>query len=165
MNWEVVGAIGELVGAAAVIATLFFLAIQVRHSAKATEENTRFLKASIIRSGDDSIADFSYRLALEPGLNQLWIDGAAAQELSENDQIRFFHIARNFFGIHAVSYFEFKASGDQVAQDKLVNFVAEQIQANPGLKHIWEFLPSTPFSSYSEFINFVNARIDKLQVV
>ena len=35
MNWEAVGAIGEVVGAVAVIATLLYLAIQIRQNTKA----------------------------------------------------------------------------------------------------------------------------------
>ena len=34
INWEAVGAIGEIVGATAVVLTLFYLAAQVRHSSK-----------------------------------------------------------------------------------------------------------------------------------
>ena len=37
MNWEAIGAVGEIGGAAGVIITLVYLAIQVRSSAKATE--------------------------------------------------------------------------------------------------------------------------------
>ena len=33
MNWDAIGAIGEIVGAIAVVATLAYLAIQTRHSA------------------------------------------------------------------------------------------------------------------------------------
>ena len=44
MDWEAIGAIGEVVGAAAVIVTLFYLAIQLRHSKEATESNTRMLE-------------------------------------------------------------------------------------------------------------------------
>ena len=32
MNWEAIGAIGELIGAMAVVITLVFLALQVRQS-------------------------------------------------------------------------------------------------------------------------------------
>ena len=35
MNWEAIGAVGEIVGAAAVIASLIYLASQIRHSSKA----------------------------------------------------------------------------------------------------------------------------------
>ena len=37
MNWEAIGAIGEIVGAAAVVLTLGYLAIQVRIGSKSTE--------------------------------------------------------------------------------------------------------------------------------
>lgn len=35
MNWEAVGAIGEIVGATAVVITLWFLVLQIRHSTQA----------------------------------------------------------------------------------------------------------------------------------
>ena len=43
---EVLGNLGEFTGAIAVVATLFYLAIQVRHSKEATEANTRSLEES-----------------------------------------------------------------------------------------------------------------------
>lgn len=39
MNWDAIGAIGELVGGVAVIATLIYLAIQVKHSKALLERN------------------------------------------------------------------------------------------------------------------------------
>ncbi len=37
MNWDAIGAIGEMLGAAAVVLTLFYLAIQVRQSTRQEE--------------------------------------------------------------------------------------------------------------------------------
>jgi len=37
MNWEALGALAEIVAAAAVVITLLYLAIQVRHSNRQTE--------------------------------------------------------------------------------------------------------------------------------
>ena len=51
MNWEALGAIGEIVGAVAVIATLGYLAVQIR-------QNTRALKASTHQSLSDSTIRF-----------------------------------------------------------------------------------------------------------
>ena len=45
MDWEMVGALAEAVGAGGVVVTLIFLAVQVRHSRQATEANTRSLEA------------------------------------------------------------------------------------------------------------------------
>ena len=35
MNWEAIGAVGEIVGAITVFATLIYLAIQIKHGARA----------------------------------------------------------------------------------------------------------------------------------
>ncbi|HIG41335.1 MAG: hypothetical protein ABGY96_12475 [bacterium] len=40
MNWEALGALAEIVGAAAVVITLLYLAIQVRHSNRQTESDS-----------------------------------------------------------------------------------------------------------------------------
>ncbi|MDH3379233.1 MAG: hypothetical protein OEQ39_20095 [Gammaproteobacteria bacterium] len=40
MNWEAIGAIGEVVGALAVIATLLYLAVQIRQNTKAIKGTT-----------------------------------------------------------------------------------------------------------------------------
>jgi len=41
MDWEAIGAIGELLGATAVLATLVYVAVQVRHSRALLEENRK----------------------------------------------------------------------------------------------------------------------------
>ena len=41
MNWEAMGAIGEIVGAVGVIATLGYLAFQVRQNSNVTRSATR----------------------------------------------------------------------------------------------------------------------------
>jgi len=40
MNWEAIGAIGEILGATGVIATLGYLAVQIRHTGNATRMST-----------------------------------------------------------------------------------------------------------------------------
>jgi len=40
MNWDAIGAVGEVVGAIGVIVSLLYLASQVRHSAKTTGDST-----------------------------------------------------------------------------------------------------------------------------
>ena len=41
MNWEAIGAVGEILGAAAVVVTLLYLAVQVRHNTLATTSSTQ----------------------------------------------------------------------------------------------------------------------------
>jgi hypothetical protein len=47
MNWEALGAIGELVSAIAVLATLVYLAVQVRHSRTILEENRKIALSEV----------------------------------------------------------------------------------------------------------------------
>lgn len=54
MNWEAAGGIGELTGAMAVVVTLVYLAIQVRHSKDALDVNSRETRAATTQAALDS---------------------------------------------------------------------------------------------------------------
>ena len=41
MNWEAIGAVGEILGAASVVATLFYVAVQVRHATSVARSAAR----------------------------------------------------------------------------------------------------------------------------
>ena len=52
MNWEAIGAIGEIVGAIAVIATLFYLSIQIRQNATATTRSNEYAQAASVHESN-----------------------------------------------------------------------------------------------------------------
>lgn len=54
MNWEAIGAIGELVGGIAVIATLIYLAIQVKHSKALLERNESIALSQMYQARADA---------------------------------------------------------------------------------------------------------------
>ena len=54
MNWEAIGAIAELVSAIAVLATLIYLAVQVRHSRVLLEENRKIALSQVYQARADS---------------------------------------------------------------------------------------------------------------
>lgn len=49
MNWEAIGAIGEIVGALAVVLTLGYLANQVRHAKEAAADTNRLERSKGVR--------------------------------------------------------------------------------------------------------------------
>ena len=59
MNWEAIGAIGDAIGGLAVVASLVYLALQIRH-------NTRSVEAATYQSVAESMADAAYHLADTP---------------------------------------------------------------------------------------------------
>ena len=50
MNWDAIGAIAELLGSMAFFETLVCFIIQVRHSAKALEQQNQFPVAQIMQA-------------------------------------------------------------------------------------------------------------------
>ena len=55
MNWEAIGAGGEMLGALGVIATLGYLAVQIR-------QNTRSIKDSAFQEISSSVGEFDHAL-------------------------------------------------------------------------------------------------------
>ncbi|MEP1472452.1 MAG: hypothetical protein ABJK25_15895 [Halieaceae bacterium] len=49
MNWDAIGAMGELLGALVVVVTLAYLAVQVRHAKAATADQSRLYRATAAR--------------------------------------------------------------------------------------------------------------------
>ena len=74
MNWDAIGAIGELIAAAAVVATLVYLAVQTKTNTAAVDRATTQsilagrAQASQFIAGDDSINELLWKGADTPGL-------------------------------------------------------------------------------------------------
>ncbi len=82
MNWDAIGATGEIVGAAAVVVTLFYLAIQIKQS-------TAVSKADLFERGNESWNKATEPL-LEPSNAALFQSGLKSYEdLSDIDRLRF----------------------------------------------------------------------------
>lgn len=68
MNWEAIGAIGEVGGAIAVVATLFYLSVQIRNSNRESQVN-------IAWTITDALNDFIARISASPEVASLWHRG------------------------------------------------------------------------------------------
>lgn len=82
MNWEAIGAIGEIVGAFAVVLSLIYLAVQIRNQnieSKATAVH------QVLESNKSSISQL-----LDPGLAEIWIAGMEDfNSLTDVQRLRF----------------------------------------------------------------------------
>ena len=66
MNWEAIGAVGEVGGAIAVVATLVYLAAQIRHSAESNLASTQFgIQSEFNRFHEMVISDPELLVTLE----------------------------------------------------------------------------------------------------
>ena len=57
MNWDAIGAIGEIVGAAAVVVTLIYVAVQVRQNTKSMDESLELALAQAYENRSQAAAE------------------------------------------------------------------------------------------------------------
>ncbi|MGR8946686.1 MAG: hypothetical protein ACU84Q_01475 [Gammaproteobacteria bacterium] len=84
MNWDAIGAVGEIVGASAVVVSLIYLALQIR-------QNSRIVAANTVQSISASGADAAWRIAENPhlaGLVVKLIERSGSFTREENVQLR-----------------------------------------------------------------------------
>jgi hypothetical protein len=87
VNWEAVGAIGEIVGAIAVVATLLFLTVQLRQNTKSVDEARKATVSQLYQFRANMHMDGTLRRAETTGFNALELEQKArsvgVSELSE----------------------------------------------------------------------------------
>ena len=66
MNWDAIGAIAELLGAVGVIASLVYLATQIRQSREQMSQNTRVMRASAYQHFFGNLNETILKLADSP---------------------------------------------------------------------------------------------------
>ncbi len=83
MNWDAIGAIGEVVGAIAVVATLVYLAVQLR-------QNTRSVQLAAETGLSEKHADWAAHVVNNPDLGRIWDMAATEPETLTDDEKRLY---------------------------------------------------------------------------
>ena len=151
MNWEAISAIGEIIGAIAVIVSLVYLAVQVRSSSRAT-------KATVFQGLHDSFAQFDLLLITNSDLRELLENGCAGDtKLTARDRARFSHLLAQlfdkyelFFSLHRERMFSAEV------ENVMSRIVAKRIQ-RPGVK-VW--LRDNHHRFSKDFVMWINETID-----
>ncbi len=114
MNWDAAGAIGEIVGAFAVLATLIYLAKQIRHSTDVSKVTVYHEAiAQIVQSG------------LEPDFSSLVVKSQGGEALSPEEQQRSFTLATAFIFGHEILFHLFRQG--QVDKQLWDNIIANNM--------------------------------------
>lgn len=100
MDWNAIGAMGEILGAIAVVATLGYLAVQTRHSVAATQASTR---QAILQSDQQ----FLVYLMSDPEMEEIRF----GQDLSdvEKAKLNYFYIC--FVRMRENNWLQFQSGG------------------------------------------------------
>ena len=83
VNWEAIGAVGEIVGAVAVFLTLLYLAVQIR-------QNTKAVKAAALDSAATHITAARHSIYSDESLTDIYVRGGKdPTSLTENELVRY----------------------------------------------------------------------------
>jgi hypothetical protein len=100
VNWEAISAIGQIVGALAVVISLIYLASEVRSNARAT-------RLASMRSMSDALNRCIQQLAESPHLSELYYLGIHDVESLEGaDLVRFSALMNQLFRICEEMYYQ-----------------------------------------------------------
>ncbi len=140
MNWEAIGAVGEILGALAVVGTLAYLATQVRYAKATATDSNRLERASGVR-------EMVIELAKNDSLRSAWITGAGLDDYFEeyaskfdiprDDAERLEYMSLHFFWLH---WGQFASSKDPQDIKELENVIKKQY-IMPPIKYSWENSP------------------------
>ena len=155
MNWEAIGAVGEILGAFAVVLTLLYLAVQVKYAKTATTDATRLNIANGIQamllamSTDDTLRTSVYKAqGFEPFLSEL----SARLSVSVEEAARVDMYAAYWFWLH---WGQYSSTTDESDLEELRNVMESYVDL-PSLAYSWENSFVAKAALQPEFVNFVD---------
>ena len=127
MNWQALSTIAEVIGAIAVVASVIYLAIQVR-------ENTRLSAQRTVSSAIDAFNEFDRLIASTPDLASLLTRGETAlSSLSPDEQRRFDHLNSIEFGVYEGWHTKKQTIGIGKEQNDLMESMLGERLSNAGI--------------------------------
>lgn len=152
MNWEAIGAIGEIAGAIGVIVTLVYLAMQLR-------QNTRASQIAAVQNSMENSARFSELLSTDDELARtLFLGLSDPEDLSATEMRRFVSILNVFMRRESVAYYLYREGTmpQKLWDARVATFTGALNQ--PGLKVYLESASESLPTEFREFIEKIVAR-------
>ncbi len=138
MNWEALGALGEIIGALAVVLTLVFLAIQVRQNTLAMKESNRLERAAAIDRHADSIGRWRTSLAESSELADIWRKALRDEALSDTEIVRLNNCMVNFTNTQRANWERAKLVDEEGLAILATRSIAREITGSKVLIELWE---------------------------
>ena len=132
MNWDAIGAIGEIVGAIAVIVTLIYLAIQIRDSARAS-------RSAAVTDATTAMQAFYQELGSNPKTSQLFLRALTVPDsLSRDDEFQYLMMMHScFLGFQRSFFLAQEGTLDEGLRDSIGTAV-NAVNHLPGIYLYWK---------------------------
>ena len=141
---QILGNLGEFVGAIGVVATLIYLAIQVRHSAEllkinneAIKENARLARAAALERHSDAVSRWRGKLIENAAVARLWQSAIDGDQLDGVERVRWENLIIEWINTHRSNFYRAKAVGDEGLARQAVLGVAPLINQSSVIREFW----------------------------
>ena len=154
MDWEAIGAIGEIIGATAVVATLAYLALQIRHARQAAADVSRLNRGVGVREllanmiSDDDLRNAWIKTEGEEDAYQRIAD---ALGVTLQKTVKIEHQAQSWFWLHWAHWASTKTDRDVEG----LRHVVAAFYAAPPMSTVWDLSPNVRLLEprFAEFVN------------
>ena len=146
MNWEAIGAVGEAVGAIAVVVTLAYLAMQIRQNTGATRAASHHAVIEALNQGNLAQAQ-------DAELAQIWVSGLKDRGvLTEVERQRFDSLCLAYFHVFDSLWYSAKVGTAErdLLRSEEKGFV--YLMDSSGVYDWWE---ANPYAFSPEFRNYM----------
>ena len=160
MNWEAIGAIGEILGAGAVVVTLAYLAGQVRVARSTAADTNRLTRASGVREAHLAIATNDQLLetaAAAYGFSSYYDRYGEAFSLSPKEAARLDFMNQYWFWLH---WGQYSSVNDPKDLAELAHLITG-FYALPAVRYSWDHSPVAKPMLDPGFVAFVDKALAK----
>lgn len=157
------GALGEFIGAIAVVATLVFLALEVRHGAKTIEETNRLERIAAIDRHNDSISRWRGRLMESEALAKIWIAAFNDEAMNDSDRLRLQNMYIDFMNTQRANFARAKAVGEDGLARLSALSIANETFGSRMLMSRWDEARSWMQLVAAEFVSAVDAEMENIR--
>jgi hypothetical protein len=130
MNWDAIGAVGEIVGAGAVVATLIYLSVQMRLSRQATEVQSTY-------SSVERYANWRTHLIQNPELALIVAKANRGEPLQDEEDIQLNALVYDLCITCIVSHAASTRANALYDHSADVDYLVATLRANPGFHPYW----------------------------
>lgn len=155
MNWDAITAIGEIVGAIAVVVSLLYLAIQIR------AQNRESRMAAV----HDILAAFrEIQTPMQDAeISKLWLKARAGHDALENhEKVQFYNLIGPMLRVWEEAYFQFDSGRlDEEIWETMVAQYSELV-AMPEMQKYWALHKHVYAKRFSAFVDGIEVGENKL---
>ena len=96
MGWEAVSGIADIVGAIAIVISLVYVAVQVKHSSKMIDQSNQLSKANTWHTQCSTYNEVFSQLAVDSGLADIYYRRINGEDLAGADGVRYCAFVNTF---------------------------------------------------------------------